>query len=241
LASYVGEEDAEIVRAMAETVHLRLSLVELPGASGTFVFGRDQSAYWPIYRPAEATPGRIIPAIPQSSTIVAFGIPDFDPIDAGWFASVDKRATLIWDRQGWLSRARDATAISRIPVSRRIFLANEEEAGDEFETSGADLGRVMPPQGFESAVIKKGADGCIVFTAGGTSTGEHVPAYPVDSKSTVGSGDVFMGAFAASLSLGLSTVPAVKRANAAASSYLSSDRDPFSENLLTSVERLTSR
>lgn len=40
-------------------------------------------------------------------------------------------STLIWDRQGWLSRTRDARAATALEAPRRILLANAGEAIDE--------------------------------------------------------------------------------------------------------------
>ena len=53
-----------------------------------------------MYRPAEAIPAKA-PAIPESNIVVAFGIPDFDPLIEGWLSGLDRQATVIWDRQGW--------------------------------------------------------------------------------------------------------------------------------------------
>ena len=69
-----------------------------------------------------------MPEIPKAGIVVAFGIPDCDPVEMGWLGSGDDDATMIWDRQGWLSRARDARAIVQLQACRRIYLANEREA-----------------------------------------------------------------------------------------------------------------
>ena len=233
LASYVGSEDEETVRAELELAGVDdRALVKLPGACGTFVFPThdDPRQSWPMYRPVEQLPSQM-PQIPKAGTVLAFGIPDCDPVVMGWLGSGDDDATMIWDRQGWLSRARDARAIVQLQACRRIYLANEREAtGDAGVGSLAEALTKQPPHGFDVAVVKRGDAGVIVFErdAGG-ATQTPVPSFPVRVRSTVGSGDVFAGVLAARLAQGEPVASAARWACAAAAVALRTER-----NLLTS-------
>src|SRR5690606_21251043 len=97
LGSYVGTEDAEAVRSELLLASVDDAwLVELPGASGTFLFPTlaAPSAPWPQYRPSEAVP-HTVPMLPPAKVIVAFGIPDCDPIELGWLDSAPSASTLL--------------------------------------------------------------------------------------------------------------------------------------------------
>ena len=221
LASYVGAEDEEAVR-----VELCLAGVDdrgvlsVTGASGIFVFPAryDQERPWPMYRPAEALPKKT-PWVPNADVVLVFGIPDCDPIDLGWLDTDKSYGTVIWDRQGWLSRARDASAIVQIDAHRRIYVANELEAIEDARADSFDKALLeQPPYGFDAAVVKRGSSGIIVVErTKGAKRQITVPAYPVITNSTIGSGDVFAGAFAARLASGDSIDKAAKWGCAAAS------------------------
>ena len=182
-----------------------------------------------MYRPAESVPVEI-PEIPVVTMVLAFGIPDFDPLMEGWLTRLDRRVTIIWDKQGWLSRTRDAEEILRREALRRIYLANEDEAVEDAQASSFDEAMtVQPASGFDVAVIKRREKGVVVIEESlGEVSCTPVPAFPVNTSSTVGSGDVFAGAFAARLALGDSVVAAAKWGCAAAAISLKAG-----QNLLT--------
>ncbi len=233
LASYVGSEDVETVRAELELAGVDdRALIELPGACGTFVFPthEDPRQPWPMYRPAEQLPSQM-PQIPKAGTIVAFGIPDCDPVAMGWLGSGDVDATMIWDRQGWLSRAQDARAVVRLQACRRIYLANEREATEEVSANSlAEALAKQPPDGFDVAVVKRGDAGVTVIERDARGASQTpVLSFPVRAQSTVGSGDVFAGVLAARLAQGVPVASAARWACAAAAVALHTGR-----NLLTS-------
>ena len=232
LASYVGSEDEEAVRTeLALAAVDDRAVVTLSGASGTFLFPTHEQPQrpWPMYRPAERLPCRV-PEIPEARIVLAFGIPDCDPVELGWLGVGDSRATIIWDRQGWLSRARDSKAIVRLKARRRIYVANEHEAiEDSGAGSLAEALAVQPPTGFEVAVVKRGDAGVIVVDRDADhATPAPVPSFPVRTRSTVGSGDVFAGVLAARLALGEPTATAARWASAGAAVALRTEH-----NLLT--------
>lgn len=221
LASYVGAEDEPAVR---DELHLAgvdtTYILALPGASGTFVFptNQDDAHPWPMYRPAEATPSTAPGALPVACVVLVFGIPDFDPVAAGWIGPLGAGTSLVWDRQGWLSRARDAGLLLRLDPIRNIYIANEREAADDAGLGDIEEAMtVQPPDGFEAAVIKRGTDGVVVFERVGRGVQKHrVPAYEVTGTSTIGTGDVFAGAFCARLARGDSPSEAARWGCAAA-------------------------
>lgn len=206
LASYVGAEDEEAVRSELQLAGVDHSAVlSVVGASGTFVFPAldDPKRPWPMYRPAEAFP-EDFPQVPEADVVVVFGIPDFDPVALGWLSPEANYETVIWDRQGWLSRARDASAVIGLKARRRIYMANELEAiEDACASSFQDALAEQPPRGFDAAVVKRGAIGVTVIEAeGGIAIQTTIPAFPVRTSSYIGSGDIFAGVFAARLAAG---------------------------------------
>lgn len=225
LMGYVGEEDAPIVLPLLEAAGVdRETVLICEGSSGTFVFPEENEAStrpWPMYRPAEALPTDI-PILPEASAYVLFGIPDFDPIAAGWVTNLPRDCVLLWDRQGWISRARDCLGASRLLAQKKIYLANLGEALEEFTASDrSKLFRKLPPSGFNAAVIKDGPRGCTVidFTHEEKSTID-IDGIQINSTSSVGSGDAFAGALAAGLAEDHSLERAALQANAVAAAFL---------------------
>ena len=218
LASYVGDEDAATVFALLDTVVVdRSPVAVLPGASGTFLFPSEEDPMrpWPMYRPAEAVP-EPSPLALRSDVSVVFGIPDFDAIDAGWLG-LDGDDALLWDRQGFLSRARDWRSAAALAPAQKIYLANLTEAREEFPAASATESlALLPPAGFSAAVVKRGPEGCTVIEAGTLD----VPGFPVEDRPTIGSGDAFAGGLAAALDRGVGLVDAARQANAAAATFL---------------------
>jgi ribokinase len=235
LASYVGDEDAGAVHAMLKAAGVEHSaLAVLPGASGTFVFPTENPndpRPWPMYRPAEAVPSEI-PELSNADVILAFGIPDFDPIAQGWLNQVPEGASLIWDQQGWMSRARDSRAAANLPPRSKLYLANLDEAREEFPAESVDATfDSLPPPGYHAAVVKRGAEGCTVITPGTRPQIESIPGFSLSVSSTIGSGDAFAGALAATLATS-DVAAAARTANALAAAFLLCDGDPLDPVLL---------
>ncbi len=246
LASYVGNEDEEAVRTELRAAGVDDSvLLALAGASGTFMFPTRESSDrpWPMYRPAESTPGSAPGELPDAAVVVVFGIPDYDPVAAGWLEDTAAGATLIWDKQGWLSRARDAAAVLALPQRRKVYLANEKEAMEDANVGTTQEAlAAQPPTGFEVAVIKGGKRGVnVVERSTESPTTCFVPSYPVAVASTVGTGDVFAGAFSARLAQGGSPTEAARWACAASAVALRSGRNLLDPDAPTAVSELLSR
>jgi ribokinase len=236
LVSFVGEEDAPATLALLDAAGVeRGSVLVLPGASGTFVFpteGDVMSRPWPMYRPAEAAPDTP-QVIPHGTVYALFGMPDLDPIAAGWVDNLPKEGVLLWDRQGWISRARDSHAVGFLPPETKVYIANLEEAQEEFPAPTANESLAnLPPPGFAAAIVKQGPRGCIVIdSTRGTRIETNLKGFKVTTSSTVGSGDAFAGAFAARMALGDQIVLAAKLANAAAAAFLEGGGNLFSASL----------
>jgi ribokinase len=246
LLSYVGTEDEETVRAELELAGVNARFLQvLPGACGTFLYPAHEVSErpWPMYRPAEAVPKSGPLDLPEAKVVLAFGIPDFDPVAEGWLDSTQEDTILIWDRQGWLSRSRDAFGIIALAPARKIYLANEGEALEEAQLSSYDeLISRQPPAGFQAAIIKRGVRGVTVV--------EHVEkvrqvvsveAFPVMTSSTVGSGDVFAGAFAAVLARGRDVLDSAQWGCAAASVSIQSGVNLLPDDAETKVAELLNR
>ncbi len=241
LAGAVGAEDEEAVRALVAAAGVTDALQTVPGACGTFAFPtqQDERTPWPLYRPAEGRPSEAA-SVPPARVILAFGIPDFDPVEDGWLRDAASTATLIWDRQGWLSRARDTSGVVGLSPSRKIYLANVREAAEEAGTAddAAALER-QPPAGFSDAVIKLGADGAAVVD--GTTSDPaiaRVPAFFVVVSNTIGAGDVFAGAIAAGLALGVPLAEAGLLGCAAAAVAIESGDNLLDASAVARVRKL---
>ena len=215
LASYVGDEDEEAVRTELRAASVDDSVVlTLAGASGTFMFPTRESGKrpWPMYRPAESTPRSSPQRLPDAAVVVVFGIPDYDPVAEGWLSDTKTGVTLIWDKQGWLSRARDSSAVVRLPPSRKVHLANEAEAIEDANAGTAEEAIAeQPPAGFSVGVVKQGVRGVtVVERKNEASVTTFVPSFRVSARSTIGTGDVFAGAFASGLARGDSAPEAAR-------------------------------
>ncbi|MCL4553509.1 MAG: PfkB family carbohydrate kinase, partial [Candidatus Marsarchaeota archaeon] len=213
------------------------------GASGIFVFPAHQNSErpWPMYRPAEAVPTTLPGSVPAARVVVAFGIPDFDPVSSGWLSGLRSDVVLVWDRQGWLSRARDSAAARALAPAMKIYVANEQEALEEARASTIREVLLQPPPGFRVSLIKRGIRGVTVVerTKQGIlcNVGE---AFPVETESTIGSGDVFLGAFAARLSIGDSCVDAATWGCAASAIALKVGTNLLDDKALSSAQLLIS-
>jgi sugar/nucleoside kinase (ribokinase family) len=234
LVSYVGEEDASAAFSMLGSSGVDTeSVLVLPGASGTFVFPSAAGGRpWPMYRPAEAVPGNR-PEVPEAAVYVVFGIPDFDPVAAGWTQVLSEDAILIWDRQGWISRARDSKPAGALRPRRKVYVANVEEVLEEFpaESEGAAM-LALPPARYTAAIVKRGTRGCVVIEiVKGTRRGRTIAAATVHVGSTIGSGDAFAGGLAFRLAKGWSVEEGALAGNAAAGALLEAQCDPFADSV----------
>jgi ribokinase len=234
IAGAVGAEDVEAVEATLVGAGVQPALVLTKGASGTFVFpeSSDPRRPWPLYRPAEASPG-VRPALADAAVVACFGIPDLDPLAEGWLEGITAHV-LLWDRQGWLSRARDNSGALAVVAERRVYLANSREAIDDAEAvSLEDALALQPPAGFIASLIKDGNRGVtVVERSDGEPRVQHAPPLPVDAISTIGSGDVFAGSVAASLAAGADLATAARRGCVAAAVAIERG-----DNLLQAADR----
>lgn len=161
----------------------------------------------------------------------------------GWLGSGNDDATIVWDRQGWLSRARDSKAIVGLHARTRVYLANESEAIEDAGTgSFVDALGVQPPMGFDTAFLKRGEAGVVVVERDGEDTTQtHVPAFPIRATSTVGSGDVFAGVLAAQLAQGEPPSSAARWACAAAAVALRGEQHLLPSDAYSQAQELMPR
>lgn len=232
LVATVGGDDADEALALLQQAGVNTEWVSVvPGASGIFAFEdvADASAPRPLFRPAESVPVDPHDA-PQAAVNLAFGMPQADPLS--WLHD-SKQATLIWDRQGWLSQARGSEGARHRPEHRRVFVANWSEFLDEFgpDLAGEMLAGAGVP-GFETTIIKAGPWGVTVIDAG---VRHAVPTVYVETNNVIGSGDTFAGALAAGLAGGKSPTNAALQAGAAAAVALEAGTGSLSADGPTAV------
>lgn len=234
LASFVGTEDADAIHLLLGEAGVSTEDVfVLPGASGTFAFNAQSlgEAPRPLYRPAEAVPATVR-VLPEADFVLLFGMPDFDAVASGWVRrSTVAAATFIWDRQGWLSRARGSQTGAALGALRQIYLANYDEAIEERGVPPS-----LPPPGFHVAVIKDGPWGGTVTYADGRIT--TFPALHVEQRSPVGSGDVFGGVLTGSLASGQDIDDAVRPAAAAGALAVSTGENLLKVDAIEQIDRL---
>jgi hypothetical protein len=241
LAGWVGSSEAdeaiELLRAAAVDTS---ALAVLPGASGTFVVPDviDASPPRPQYRPFETSPQTLArPALRFARLTLAFGTPDADPIAQGWLDAPGTE-TLVWDRQGWLSRARDARLAALVPAQQRVWVGNVDEARAESgATSDGTAFEAMPVPAFSTAIVKCGPWGVVVRTRDQGQIRETcVGAYPTPGRSSIGSGDAFAGAVAARMATGEDAETAAEWGCAVAATFVA---DPSNVVSAEVVERAT--
>lgn len=247
LVASVGDEDAEVAKQVLARAGVDPSWLQMtPGASGTFVFPKelDDAHPWPMFRPAESAPKTHLAIdLPLANTYLLFGQPELDPVAEGWMNGTPADSIVLWDRQGWLSRARDWHTALDVPVLRRVYLANHNEAMAEFDVDTVDdLLASLPPKGFEAAIVKQGASGCVYqMRRDGRVKSKLVPGFPVESASTIGSGDVFAGALAAKLAQLAELEDAIVTSNAMAAAFLAEKREILAPGLVRRAKSLVNQ
>jgi ribokinase len=203
LAAAVGADDVEELRAIVRKAGADASAVEIiPGPSAAFVIEDEGEVQTPSVQFEDARAQPVLTQDPpQARIVLVFGMPDLDPFASGLIARwVDRQSTLIWDRQGSLSRTKDAIAACGVAARSRIYLANVGEAAQE--AGGAtpqELLQNHPLPGFDYALLKNGRWGTTLLSDRERTA---IPAFRVAASTTIGSGDVFAGALAAGLARG---------------------------------------
>ncbi len=203
LAAAVGADDADELGAILRKAGVEPAAIEImPGSSAAFVIEDEGEVQTPSvqFEDAHAQPV-LTHDPPQARIVLAFGMPDLDPFASGLIARwVDRQSTLIWDRQGSLSRTKDAVAACGVAAPSRIYVANVGEAAQE--VGGAtprELIENHPLPGFDYALLKNGRWGTTLLSGRERTA---IPAFRVAASTTIGSGDVFAGALAAGLARG---------------------------------------
>ncbi len=237
LVAPVGRDDAALARALCEEAGVRPLLLLTPGASGTFALQRVGGARpRPQYRPAGGVVNEVYPEPVDVDIVLAFGHPEWDPLVSPWLASAGEDITLVWDRQGWLSRTPNASSAARIPAQRRIQVTNADEVLDEVEASPSEAIGALPPAGFAATVIKDGPWGVQVVQ--GDHVHRSVAAFDVKVLQTVGSGDIFAGGLCAALAQRASLVDACEAGVASAAAWISSEDSLPEVHFADAVARL---
>ncbi len=114
---------------------------------------------------------------------------------------------------GWDARGRWLEDLGAALPHTDLLFVNEEEAlklsgAADYTAAAAKLKKL----GAESVIVKRGGQGCAVFSGGAML---HVPAYEVEAVDTTGAGDCFAGAYLAALARGEPAACAARVANAA--------------------------
>lgn len=100
-------------------------------------------------------------------------------------------------------------------ILTRVSWLSSNRAEAEVLTAGRRLSVLLERcPNVDGVVIRDGARGCALLGKDGTE--RSVPPFPVDVVDTTGAGDVHIGCFVASLSLGAAPAEAARYANAAA-------------------------
>jgi sugar/nucleoside kinase (ribokinase family)/nucleoside 2-deoxyribosyltransferase len=245
LISYVGEQDARSALSPLKRAGVDVSAVtRLPGVSGVFQLTdlTDRRAPRPGYRPAESLPSpeQLAAPVPTAPIVLAFGFPGFTPMP--WIQSaLEEGGTLLWDRQGWLSREIDRLDLRELPAERRVYVANLEEMRAEANqpTYAAALLN-QPAAGFDAALIKCGRWGTLAIEKLVVDEGrvDLIPAFLCKPEGIIGSGDSFVGAVASRLAQGDTLGEAATVGAAAASLFVRRSDNIPPTTLAAGVEQL---
>jgi len=177
-------------------------------------------------------PGRNIPqvAMPPVSgdVVVKFGMLESDPNVSG--------GHVIYDPQSSSNPIRFSASGS--PAEHLAIIANRGEilALGGSASVPAAVSALFSSEKAEVIVVKDGINGATVYEAGGSS---HVPAYETKNVFTIGSGDVFVAAFALAWAIqGASAPKSAEFASRSTADYVESRMLPISPvNSGTSARR----
>jgi sugar/nucleoside kinase (ribokinase family) len=130
---------------------------------------------------------------------------------APWIAELEERHVVLVD-PGPLAGDIPPAIWAAVAGRADWISCNERESG--ILTGIDDPQRaVVSLAGSGSAIVRLGADGCLLCADG---TVEHIAGFPVEVVDTNGAGDAHTGTFLAALAEGLNPADATRRANAAA-------------------------
>jgi sugar/nucleoside kinase (ribokinase family) len=152
--------------------------------------------------------GLVAPARGQALAAFVLGLPDattvlLDPGPFGADACPEVLARLLPRVDWWSGNTEEARAASGL--------------GDATAAARLLAGTVRV-----GAVVRRGADGCLVAIRGGAIT--HLPGVRVVALDTNGAGDTHVGRFSAELLRGQDPIDAARAANAAASAFVAKGR-----------------
>jgi ribokinase len=203
LASWVGRDEAEEALALLDDAAVdRLGVHILDGLTTTYKIVDPGDLAAPVPRLVQGVvPSGPPVALPSAGVVLCFGTPGFDVVRRGWIDRPSENATLLFDRQGAQSQILGVAMAATLRARRRITLTNVHEAVSETRAINLEGAiRHLPPEGFESAVVKAGPWGVTVFESDRREVA--IGAHPVQVGNTIGSGDVFAGALGARLVAG---------------------------------------
>lgn len=151
--------------------------------------------------------GLVVPGRGAALTAFVLGLPDavvvlLDPGPFGADAEPDVLARLLPRVDWWSGNEAEARAATGL--------------GDP-----ADAARLLAGTVRRGAVVRRGAEGCVVAERGGGLV--HLPAPRVVALDSNGAGDTHVGTFLAGLLRGLPPVDAARAANDAAAAFVSRD------------------
>ncbi|MFI9381483.1 PfkB family carbohydrate kinase [Kutzneria sp. NPDC052558] len=137
-------------------------------------------------------------------------LPVNGPAVSSWLSTVDSGVTVVLD-PGPLAAEIPDDVLKPVLDRADWISCNEREA--TLLTGSDDPVEAAQSLRRRNAMVRIGADGCVIATADGVAT---VPGFPARVVDTNGAGDAHAGAFIAALAAGLSPLAAARRANAAA-------------------------
>jgi sugar/nucleoside kinase (ribokinase family) len=221
LIAPVGGEDEDIARALCDEAGVQAVFLATRGASATFVVERDAGADpRPQYRPSATPVPGVAEGIFDPDVVLVFGHPEWDALQDPVIRGYARGRVLVFDGQGWLSKM-SHPVISEVGVASCVEVINAEEvlardAGEPGEGFAA-----LPGEGIGVSVVKDGPWGVSVY---GLGAARHaVAAYAGQVRQTIGSGDVFAGAFSGAINGGEALLEACETGARAAAAWIFGD------------------
>lgn len=228
LIGCVGDDDIgsaqleELRREGVDTSGIKVARGAASGRAYLIIDGRGRNSIYTFFgansmlAPEDLDRPEAARILAESSIVVVMD-PPLDVAEKAIAISKGRGKRVLWDPgvRGKLGLAELGGALRGVDYLVLNEVEARELSGSEDLTSA--ISRILGAAPSLKVILKLGARGCLMATARGTVevAGVDLEAIGLRPVNTVGCGDAFLGAFSASLAMGLDEAEALERANCA--------------------------